>query len=122
MHTNSKMLFQKYASGYIRPGMSVLEIGPDIIPSTYQTLVHDSSVTWHTLDISDNSKLTYPKCDEYAFPITSNTYDVVLTGQVVEHVRKIWIWIKEATRVCKSNEHVIAIVPVIWPYHTVTVD
>jgi hypothetical protein len=122
MHTNSKLLFQKYVSGYIRSGMKVLEIGPDHTPSTYQTLVNDPSVTWHTLDICDNSRLTFPKSEEYVFPIPDNMYDVVLTGQVAEHVPKIWVWIKELARVCKTDDHVITVVPVSWSYHPVPVD
>ena len=35
MHTNSKLLFQKRAREFFRPGMRILEIGPDQFPSTY---------------------------------------------------------------------------------------
>ena len=35
------------------------------------------------------------------FPAPSGAYDIVFSGQVIEHVRKIWLWIKELTRICK---------------------
>lgn len=122
MHKNSKLLFEKYAKEYFHPGMSVLEIGPDRFPSTFCSIVADSSVTWETLDIHQNPKLTYTAVSEYNFPIPDNKYDIVLSGQVIEHVRKIWVWIKEVSRVCKVGGHVITINPVSWPYHEAPID
>ena len=122
MHTNSKLLFAKYGRHFIRPGNRVLEIGPDGFPSSYAKLVDDSTVNWETLDMADWKDLTYPRSGEYSFPIPNEVFDVVLTGQVIEHVKKIWIWIRELERVCKRGGYVIIINPVSWPFHAVPVD
>lgn len=122
MHTNSKLLFQKYAKQYFRPGMRVLEIGPGAIPSVYQDLINDGSIVWHSLDIKHYPSLTYCAPSEYEFPIDSEAYDIVLSGQVLEHVRQIWVWIQEVSRVCKVGGSVITINPVSWPYHEAPVD
>jgi SAM-dependent methyltransferase len=122
MHNNSRLLFQKYAKEHFRPGLKVLEIGPDGMPSTYQKAVGDSSIEWHTLDIRDDPALTYHALSEYEFPIESGTYDIVLSGQVIEHVRQIWVWIRELARVCKVGGLVVTINPVSWPYHEAPVD
>lgn len=122
MHVNSQLLFQKYAVEYFRPGMRVLEIGPDGFPSTYQSLVGNSSLTWDTLDLYADARLTYTTKSEYDFPIPDNTYDLVLSGQVIEHVRKTWLWMPEVSRVCKLGGHVVTINPVSWPYHEAPVD
>ena len=122
MHTNSRLLFQKHAREFFRPGLRVLEIGPDKFPSTYCSLVADGSITWDTLDIWQDARLTYSATSEYSFPAPSDTYDIVLSGQVIEHVRKIWLWIKELTRVCKVGGLVITINPVSWPYHEHPID
>ena len=122
MHRNSRLLFTKYARDYFRPGMRVLEIGPDKIPSTYCKIVGEGSITWDTLDIADDPRLTYSGAGEYSFPVDDGAYDIVLSGQVLEHVRKIWVWIKEVARVCREDGHVIIINPVSWPYHEAPVD
>jgi SAM-dependent methyltransferase len=122
MHTNSLMLFRKYALGYFRPSMHVLEIGPDKCPSSYQSLVADRSLTWDTIDIHPHAQPTYIQPSEYNFPIPDDSYDVVVSGQVIEHVRKIWVWIKEVARVCKPGGVVITVNPVSWPYHEAPVD
>ena len=47
---------------------------------------------------------------------------MILAGNVIEHVRKPWLWLKEVCRICKPGGHVILIVPVSWPYHTAPID
>jgi SAM-dependent methyltransferase len=122
LHSNSKLLFEKYAKQMFAPGMKVLEIGPDGVPSTYQRIVGDSSIVWHTLDIREDCALTYRAQSEYEFPVESNNYDVVLSGQVLEHVRQVWTWMRELARVCKVGGLVITINPVSWPYHEAPID
>ena len=102
--------------------MKVLEIGPDAVPSTYQKTVSDSSILWHTLDLRVDPSLTYRALSEYEFPVESGSYDVVLSGQVIEHVRQIWVWIQELARVCKPGGLVVTINPVSWPYHEAPID
>jgi hypothetical protein len=61
IHSNSKLLFEKYGKPSFRPGSRVLEIGPDAFPSSYASLVNDASITWETADISDQGNVTYPQ-------------------------------------------------------------
>jgi SAM-dependent methyltransferase len=122
MHENSKLLFDKYAKPFFRPRYRVLEIGPDAFPSSYAMLVNEPSIIWDTTDISDRGSMTYPNAGEYSFPVPDDSYDIVMSGQVIEHVRKIWIWVRELERVCKKGGHVIIINPVSWPFHRVPVD
>ena len=122
MHKNSKLLFEKYALEYFTSGVRVLEIGPDGFPSAYQSIVNNSSITWETLDIYSSSKLTYTSTSEYTFPIEDQIYDIIISGQVIEHIRKPWIWMKEVSRICKLGGVVITINPVSWPYHEAPID
>jgi len=101
--------------------MKVLEIGPDF-PSVYQQLTDGLSLEWHTLDMHDNPSLTYPNSSAYTFTIPDRTYDIVLSGQVIEHVRKPWKWMPELARVAKTDGLVMTINPVSWPYHEAPVD
>jgi SAM-dependent methyltransferase len=128
MHANSKLLFEKYAVPFFRANQTVLEIGPDAIPSAYRDSVRETGLRWETLEIQRADRLTplhavsYVAKHEYSFPLPDNTYDVVVSGQVIEHVRKIWTWYRELARVCRSGGHVITICPVTWPYHEDPVD
>lgn len=117
MHLNSRLIFEKYAREHFRSGMHVLEIGPDAFPSTYRAMVANPTIVWDTLDLHESSQLTHRAVSEYAFPIPDDNYDLVLSGQVIEHVRKVWVWIREVARVARVGGTVITIGPVSWPFH-----
>jgi SAM-dependent methyltransferase len=122
VHENSVLLFDRYAKAYFTSGAQVLEVGPDGFPSTYQRAVGDPSISWDTLDITDVAQLTYANVDQYCFPVADDSYDLVVAAQVIEHVKKIWVWVRELERVCRSGGHVVIVNPVSWPYHPAPVD
>lgn len=122
MHPNTQLLFDRYARSYFLPSLRVLELGPGTFPTAHQRAVNNPSITWDTADIFDEPRLTYRMPDEYSFPVASNQYDIVLASNVLEHVRKPWVWIKELARVCKPVGHVITINPVSWPFHEAPYD
>ncbi len=129
MHLNSELLFRKYALPYFLPNLKVLEIGPAGFPSAYQKIVGDDSITWHTIDFSDTTfienavdQLTYRISSAYDFPVEENKYDIILSGQVIEHVQHIWHWVKELKRVTKVGGRIVTINPVSWPYHEAPLD
>lgn len=122
MHGNSKILFHTYARDFFRKDSLVLEIGPDAFPSSYRRLILNETARWDTLDIYENPKLTYSNSEENRFPIPDNQYDVVLAANVIEHVKKPWVWLKEVGRVCKPGGRIVLVTPVSWPYHPAPVD
>jgi SAM-dependent methyltransferase len=144
MHANALLLLQKYANSYFQPGVRVLEIGPDFPhpplierlqqqasfkvwtsgppTSSLQEFAGDVSMDWHTLDIYEHPKLTYTATDPHSFPVPDEAYDIVAAANVLEHVRKPWLWIKEAARVCRKGGYVIMVNPASWPYHEAPID
>ena len=122
MHLNSRLLFAKYAPQHFRPGMRILEIGPDGFPSTYRQLVQVPDLTWETIDLFDDPRLTHRAVGEYDFGLPTGQYDLILSGQVIEHVRKTWRWMTEVARVCKPGGTVITVNPVTWGYHEAPID
>jgi len=122
MHVNCKLVFEKYAKPFFKPDMRVLEIGPDAHPSTYRRMLKIESIGWETLDIFNDGKMTYVAKNECVFPVPDQTFDIVFSNQVIEHVKKPWVWIREKARVCKKGGRVITLCPVSWPYHEAPVD
>ena len=121
MHLNSKLLISKYASNYFKNGFKILEIGPDNVPSSIQNFMGKNMI-WHTLNIFNDERLTYPSAPEYSFPIPENEYDIVISANVIEHVKRIWKWMPELARVTKKGGHIITVNPVSWGYHEDPVD
>jgi SAM-dependent methyltransferase len=135
MHPNSALLFHKYALPLFTAGTRVLEVGPDGNPSTYRQQI-TTPVTWSTADLASQvdaggerlwgigsaTELTFPMRSEYDIPAPDAAFDIVVSGQVIEHVRKPWIWMKELARVCARGGVVVTVNPVSWPYHEAPVD
>jgi SAM-dependent methyltransferase len=135
MHRNSELLFARHALPYLRPGQRVLELGPDGRPSTYQRLA-GVGIEWETADLFQSADgagnrlfgqgtqddVTYVMENQYAVPVGENSFDVVVSGQVIEHVARVWAWMRELARVCRPGGYVITIGPVSWPYHEAPID
>jgi SAM-dependent methyltransferase len=135
MHENSILIFRKHLLRFFADGAQVLEVGPDGDPSTYRRQV-TKRVAWSTADLASEvdheggrlwgsgrgSALTYPMTSEYEIEAESGTFDIVVSGQVIEHVRKPWIWLRELARVCKPGGLVLTVNPVSWPYHEAPID
>lgn len=130
MHLNSELLFKKYGVPHFDGKVKVLEIGPSSYPSPFQKLVNDDTIQWDTIDFVDTNSiddaafenLTYKLQSPYEFPIADETYDIIVSGQVMEHVDKIWLWMKELKRITKKGGKIITISPVSWPYHEAPID
>jgi SAM-dependent methyltransferase len=127
MHLNTELLFRKYALSYFKDGMKVLEIGGEGI-TNFCKIVNNPNITWHTLDIDltkteavfeDNHIIS---THEYSYPLEDETYDIILSGNVIEHVKKIWKWSMELHRIAKTNGFLITVNPVSWPFHEAPVD
>jgi SAM-dependent methyltransferase len=65
---------------------------------------------------------TYLATSPCTFPIPDASYDIVLSGQVIEHVGPIWDWMKELARVCRPGGLIITINPVSWHFHEAPID
>lgn len=122
MHRNSWLLFQRHAQGYFHSGDRVLEIGPERIPSAYQLGVGVDVERWDTLDFPTRPGVTIQITDGYHFPVQDNHYDVVLSGQVIYTVPKVWKWVEELVRITRPGGFVITIAPVSWPFAEAPVD
>jgi len=122
IHRNSLLLFERHGAPHIRPGDRVLELGPDGSPSSYQRAIDVEVECWHTVDFATGMPVTYELDDPYVFPVDDDAYDVIVSGQVVEHVPRLWRWMGEVARVCRPGGTVITVAPVSWPYHEAPQD
>jgi SAM-dependent methyltransferase len=132
VHLNSLLLFRRYALCHFTDRVRVLEIGPDDEPSTYRREV-TGPVDWTTADLATEAGTTGERRwgggqvslampSEYEIPAEQGQFDVVLSAQVIEHVRRPWLWMPELARVCAPGGLVITVNPVSWPYHEAPVD
>ena len=78
--------------------------------------------TMAALSSTDGNRVDHVMEDDIQLPFPAATFDLVVSGQVLEHVRRVWIWFEEVARVTKPGGYVVTICPVSWPYHEAPVD
>lgn len=123
MHLNGIGLFRKYARPYFKGNIRVLEIAPfGGFPSYYNSIIGDDSIEWWGVDVSETfigehkGKDRFILSDkEYEYPFEDNFFDIVLSDQVIAHVKLFWIWMNELKRIVKENGHIITIGALSYP-------
>lgn len=119
MHNNSLQLFKQYALPYFKPGMRVLEVGPE---EHFQYLALLPGVDYSYCDISNTG--TRPgmlrMLHDNRIDCPDASFDIVFSGQVLEHVRQPWLWLPELARI--SRQFVITISPISYPEHRAPYD
>jgi SAM-dependent methyltransferase len=127
MHQNNLELFKRHGLPLIKPGDKVLEIAPDwLIPGGMcRPLIQEAKASYHFCNLENNhaGHTGYVAMDgPYGIVAPGPTFDVVFSLSVIEHVPKIWQWLREQRRVLEQGGLIICVNPTSWPYHESPVD
>ena len=89
-------------------GKIVLDLGASII--TLSKKIKAKKII--TLDISDKKEMTI-KCDlnEDKIPLKENSIDIILAGELIEHIPHTLFFLSECKRILKKNGHLILSTP-----------
>ena len=122
MHPNSYRMFKTHALPYFKSDIDVLEIGPDRwdvdVGMSLRELVKSSLCGYFCANL-ENDRHSYVRFfNEYEMDCDGHQFDIVFSANVVEHVRKPWLWFRELARVTKPGGLVVSVSPVSWPYHS----
>lgn len=126
MHQNSLGLFKKHLLPVLPSGARVLEVGGGRGTEHYRRAADEAgkNLTWTYCDVS-NAEVkdgALPMDGPYSIQCADHLFPVVLSGQVIEHVRKPWLWVPELARVCRRGGLVCLLSPISWGYHRAPVD
>lgn len=129
MHTNSIELFKQYAIPMIQPGYPILEVGGIAGCRHYETALTEAGINlnWTVADLKNSSMGDWGSgsiemLSENSIGSADSMFQYVLAGQVIEHVRRPWLWVAELARVCRPGGLVILLSPISWNHHRVPVD
>jgi SAM-dependent methyltransferase len=100
--------------------LSILEIGT-CGGSSYKPLFDSKLWKYTGIDTQQGYNVDIV-VQPYSWSVPDNNYDIVVSGQCLEHVEKPWLWIKEVERVCKPQGYIVVIVPWAWHIHKCPVD
>jgi SAM-dependent methyltransferase len=103
---------RRYLTGRESQPLRILDVGSLDVNGSYRPVFDASAWTYHGLDMVSgiNVDIVIPTpYDWRALPTSS--YDVIITGQALEHVEYFWITILEAARVLRPGGLLCAIAP-----------
>lgn len=114
MHQNSLKLMTYFRDKYLTEGNTILDVGSMNINGCYKGLFY-LKYPYTGMDIEPGRNV-----DIVGFENIKEIYDVVISGQTMEHVKRPWDWLKGLTQYTRSFICIIA--PNTWPEHRYPLD
>jgi SAM-dependent methyltransferase len=119
---NMKIVRQKYLS-YLNQIKNpiICDVGGlyDIPQKSYKQLFHDLNPKWIICDIVKHFSVTHTMTGPYSIPFEDNTFDLIVSGQMLEHCSNPFKSVNEMKRVLKTNHMMVLIAPSTGPKHDV---
>jgi FkbM family methyltransferase len=92
----------------------ILDFGSKIVPGqklTHKSLFSDYNCKYTGLDLEAGNNVDVVMKDPYSIPFGNNTFDVIITGQVIEHIPFLWATFLELARILKPNGYIFCSAP-----------
>lgn len=110
--------YGKYIRG--RKNLSVCDVGSYNVNGTFKPIFSKHKYTG--LDIIKGQNVDIVSEQEYRYPFGDRTFQVVISGATIEHVKDIFKWIVELKRIMKKNGTLCIIGPSKYQQHRYPVD
>ena len=101
---------------------NILDVGSLDVNGTYRDLFPYPFYNYIGLDVVPGRNVDIVTKDPYHYIFPANFWDVIISGQCLEHVEDIYAWSDEAIRILKPGGLMCIIVPNTWVEHKYPID
>jgi len=127
MHESSLACMRHFVETHLSErraeSISILDMGSADVNGTYRPLFDVPNWNYVGCDIGDGPNVDLVLQDPYeALPFSEDSFDVIISGQVLEHVAFPWVVLGEWERVLKVGGLLCVIVPSTGPEHSYPID
>jgi len=129
MHLSSYITMQKLletlAKRHLGRPLSLLDVGSRLADKgnrTYRTHAESFGYEYLGLDVQAGFNVDIVSADPYKFPLPDASVDVVISGQVFEHIEFPWESMREVARVLRPGGCAMLIAPSSGPEHRYPLD
>lgn len=122
MHKNSRAKMNWFKKTYLNTSnkLDILDVGSLDGKGNYNysDIFNEENWTYTGLDFIAGNNVDIVVTDIYNwFEVEDNTYDVVISGQLFEHLEFFWLTMSEIERVLRPGGYVCIIAPSAGPKH-----
>lgn len=123
MHRESYEIMEYFVKNYLERDkkLEILDVGSYDVNGNYKKLFQNTNWKYQGLDIIEGPNVDIVSKSPYDFGIDKQ-FDVVVSGNCLEHVEAPWKWIKEVIKVTKKGGIVCIITPFSLGEHRYPVD
>lgn len=125
MHDSAFKDAKNFVEKYLSPTdkLKIADIGSMDVNGSLKSLFLQNNWSYVGCDLSKGKNVDLVLDSLYLWNgIKSNTFDVVVSTQVLEHVQHPWRWIKEIERIVKPNGLVYICTPNTIGFHEYPID
>jgi SAM-dependent methyltransferase len=129
MHTTSLDAMRLFITKYLPDSeLKILDLGSMVIlppqcePPSYRELLTNKKWKYIGADIASGENVDVVLDDGYKFPFKDEEFDVVISGQTIEHLEFPWVWFIEVKRVLKTGGLCCIIAPQRTHEHRCPID
>jgi hypothetical protein len=125
VHPSSMESCRRFVETYIKGGESVVDVGSYDVNGSYKELF--SHCKYVGLDVAPgpNVDIVVTEDGDWCAEVERVMYykfDIIISGQCLEHVRKPWQWIKQVESLSKPGTLLFITAPNTWGFHEYPID
>ena len=122
---NMELVYRRYVLGRDfgpRGGLDVLDVGGADVNGSYKPIFEGTGARYIVADLETHPSVDIILEDPYKLPFPDDAFDIVISGQMLEHCEFFWVAFSEMVRVCKPTGFIFLIAPSAGPIHRYPVD
>lgn len=127
MHPSTYQRCEEFARSYLDDAraLRIADVGSYDVNGTYRDIFTRPSwnYTGFDLEAGPNVDVVLSTAEDWKLePADIGAFDVVVSGQVLEHVRRPWLWIQQLVKLSKVGGLIWICAPNSWGYHEFPID
>jgi SAM-dependent methyltransferase len=124
MHESSVIEMGRFAAQLPPVPLKIADVGScEVTGGTYRHLFNRPGWKYEGLDLAAGGNVDIVLKEEFNWSnVPDESYDVVISGQTLEHVRLPWMFMAEIKRITKIGGKICIIAPYSWEYHAHPID
>lgn len=116
MHNSAIAKMRLAVERYMSPAQKckVLDVGSRVVREghrTHREIFTGYSIDYIGIDVAAGPNVDVVMAEPYTFPLESNSFDIIVSGQVFEHVPYFWATMLEMARTLKHGGHIFLTAP-----------